>query len=235
MNHNGIDAVFIDFYGTITAGDRAAVESICRGIVDEYSLPISASDLAIRWGEAFFRTIDRCNHSAYQTLIECERISLVETLASLDLVDFAPTPFLDALENYWLQPPLHDDVARFFETIKLPICCVSNADKFHLESAIRHHGLKFHAVVTSQCARCYKPEPAVFHHALERMNTKPDRVIHIGDSLHSDVAGAKSAGIEAIWLNRVGRIHDVGTSNPKWAAHSLAEAANLLSTIESCV
>ncbi|GAB6928134.1 hypothetical protein JCM10914A_21170 [Paenibacillus sp. JCM 10914] len=34
---------------------------------------------------------------------------------------------------------------------------------------------------------------------------KPHEVIHIGDSLSSDVSGAQRLGIDAIWLNRLGK------------------------------
>ncbi|WP_306769282.1 HAD family hydrolase [Parafrankia sp. BMG5.11] len=33
----------------------------------------------------------------------------------------------------------------------------------------------------------------------------PDAVLHIGDSLTSDVAGAHTLGIPTIWVNRSGR------------------------------
>ena len=32
-----------------------------------------------------------------------------------------------------------------------------------------------------------------------------DEVLHVGDSLHADVAGARAAGIAAVWVNRRGR------------------------------
>ena len=38
--------------------------------------------------------------------------------------------------------------------------------------------------------------------ALQKTGLKPNEVIHIGDSIGSDVKGAKSMGIRALWLNR---------------------------------
>ncbi|WP_211748605.1 HAD family hydrolase [Paenibacillus sp. Marseille-Q4541] len=33
----------------------------------------------------------------------------------------------------------------------------------------------------------------------------PDEVIHVGDSLSSDIEGAQRLGIQAIWLNRLNK------------------------------
>ena len=58
------------------------------------------------------------------------------------------------------------------------------------------------------------------------MNRKPSRqqillgllaiigIIHVGDSLHSDVAGAHKVGIRAAWVSRADRIGDIGTEKP---------------------
>lgn len=34
---------------------------------------------------------------------------------------------------------------------------------------------------------------------------KPDEVIHIGDSVSSDIKGAAAVNIRALWLNRFGK------------------------------
>lgn len=41
--------------------------------------------------------------------------------------------------------------------------------------------------------------------ALTGVGLPAGQVVHIGDSLGSDVAGASSAGINTIWVNRSGR------------------------------
>jgi FMN phosphatase YigB (HAD superfamily) len=40
-----------------------------------------------------------------------------------------------------------------------------------------------------------------------------DEVIHIGDSLSSDVKGASSVGIKAIWLNRFNKENSCGVDS----------------------
>lgn len=49
-----------------------------------------------------------------------------------------------------------------------------------------------------------KPAPAIFEHTLRRLDLEPFEVVHVGDDLETDVAGARRAGMHAVWLNRAG-------------------------------
>jgi FMN phosphatase YigB (HAD superfamily) len=37
------------------------------------------------------------------------------------------------------------------------------------------------------------------------LGLRAEEVVHVGDSLTADVAGAQAAGIAAVWVNRCGR------------------------------
>ena len=222
------DGLLIDFYGTICAGDREAVERACTRIVDEFRLPLSAGDFAIAWGRQFFGVIDRSNHADFRTLHECEKISLEVTLGDFG-VRADPAPWVAELEAYWRDPPIYPDAVEFLRQVQLPVCCVSNADTEPLLKAIDKHDLHFDAVVSSEAVRCYKPDRAIFQRALQKMNLSADRAVHIGDSLHSDVGGATSAGIAAVWVRRESRIHDIGKCQPLCTISSMAELATVLS------
>ena len=45
----------------------------------------------------------------------------------------------------------------------------------------------------------------LFELALRSTGLKPDEIIHIGDSVSSDVQDASKLGIRALWLNRFGK------------------------------
>ncbi len=62
----------------------------------------------------------------------------------------------------------------------------------------------FDAIVISGETRVAKPDRAAFRLALDALALEPAEVWHIGDSLTKDVAGAKGAGLTAVWLNRNG-------------------------------
>lgn len=42
----------------------------------------------------------------------------------------------------------------------------------------------------------------MFEYALNITGLTPEEVVHIGDSLGSDIKGAYSVGIDTIWINR---------------------------------
>lgn len=222
MRQSPFDAVLIDFYGTIAAGDREAVESTCATIVGAFGLSITPADLAIAWGERFFRVVEQSNHHVFRTLYECEMMSLAEQFSALGITA-DPAPFVAQLESYWRNPPIHLDAVDLLGRIELPVCVVSNADTVPLQAAIEKHGLKFQAVVSSESARSYKPDGHIFRQALNRLGVQASRAIHVGDSLHSDVGGARKAGITAAWIRRDDRIHDIGTSVPCHECSSLSD------------
>src|SRR6056297_1292402 len=45
-----------------------------------------------------------------------------------------------------------------------------------------------------------KPAPEPFERALADLDATPDRAVHVGNSLDSDVAGAHAAGLRSVWV-----------------------------------
>lgn len=50
-----------------------------------------------------------------------------------------------------------------------------------------------------------KPDPSIFRHALQRLGVQSNEAIMVGDKLTTDIKGALSVGITAVWINRVGK------------------------------
>ena len=228
MTERQFDGILIDFYGTVCAGDRAAVGAVCRHVVDTCRLPVSPGKLAVSWSERFFDTLEESNHDSFRTLYECVCQSLQDTLEVFDRKP-DPAPFVAQLERYWIDPPVYGDAVDFLAAAELPICCVSNADTEPLLTAIEKHDLRFDAIISSEAARCYKPEPTIFARALDALGIEPGRAVHIGDSLHSDVRGAASLGITTAWICREDRIHDIGSCKPHHTIASLDELSAVIS------
>ena len=60
----------------------------------------------------------------------------------------------------------------------------------------------FDAIVTSEEAGCEKPDRAIFQFALSRLDAAPDEAAMIGDHPVGDIAGARQAGIRAIYTRQ---------------------------------
>lgn len=73
----------------------------------------------------------------------------------------------------------------------------------------------------------WKPDPDIFHEALRLGGVTPREAVFIGDSPEHDMAGARAAGIRAIWMNRSGAAWG-GDPAPDHEVRGLAELVALL-------
>lgn len=56
-------------------------------------------------------------------------------------------------------------------------------------------GVPVHAIIDSHDVGHDKPDPAIFHIALEATGVAADRTLFVGDTRHADIAGAAGVGI----------------------------------------
>lgn len=71
---------------------------------------------------------------------------------------------------------------------------------FQLKKLIRLEMMPYlDFVVTSEEVLAEKPEAKLFLRCAEKADVAPEQCLFIGDSLKKDVAGAKAAGMDALW------------------------------------
>jgi FMN phosphatase YigB (HAD superfamily) len=72
----------------------------------------------------------------------------------------------------------------------------------NLEAVCHGAGLAslFAVLVDSQCVGAEKPDPAIFHAALESLGAAPKTTVLVGDSLRRDREGARRTGMRFIWI-----------------------------------
>ncbi len=222
-----LDGLFLDMYGTLTAGDRAAVEAACEAVIQDTGIQLGAYELSVTWGERFFHALDFANGANFRTLTQLETDTLRDTLTQLGRIA-DPGPYVQKLTEYWRNPPLQPETREFLAAVGVPICVVSNADRDDLLMALRRHEITVAHIITSEDCRSYKPNRAIFDSALRITGWARERVMHAGDSLHSDVGGALVAGLRSGWINRAHRIHDVGTHVPDHEFADLMQLAEFI-------
>ncbi len=80
------------------------------------------------------------------------------------------------------------------------VVVVSNWD-VALPTVLRDAGVRHvDAILTSALIGVAKPDPEIFQAALALAGAPADRALHVGDSLEHDDAGARAAGVAAVWL-----------------------------------
>jgi putative hydrolase of the HAD superfamily len=60
---------------------------------------------------------------------------------------------------------------------------------------------RFEVVVTSVEHGLRKPLPTIFEHALERLDSSPERCVYVGDNPVADYGGALGAGMRALLID----------------------------------
>ncbi len=109
----------------------------------------------------------------------------------------------DTLPDWPVFPDVLDALRVLKARYKLAI--ISNVDDDLFARTAKGLGVDFDAVVTSQQARSYKPDPRNFNLALERMGVGKERWLHVGESLYHDIGPANQLGIASVWVNRADR------------------------------
>jgi len=89
-----------------------------------------------------------------------------------------------------------------------PIGVISNNVVGEQIEKIRACGLApfLDTVVISEEAGVAKPHPRIFEIALARLGSSADETVMVGDAWAADIAGARSAGMRAVWFNRFGAV-----------------------------
>nr|WP_274650112.1 HAD family hydrolase [Paenibacillus humicola] len=155
--------------------------------------------------------------------------SLTETIRHFKSALEAETVIRRQYEH-WTKPGLFEDSKPFLNRIDLPVYLLSNIDSADIAAALNFHEIEVHGVLTSEDVRAYKPRPELFREALGRYGYRPEEVLHIGDSLTSDVLGAQGAGIKTVWLNRKGKLKP-DSIKPEHVCCHLLEVLKLVSQV----
>lgn len=196
-------ALFADFYGTLVYEDGEVIKKVSQEIYDT-GVVKDKSEIGKFWWEDFQKAFTGSFGENFETQRKLEYDSLKRTIehfhSSADAEKLSNMMF-----DYWREPPIFEETKDFFREVTVPVYIVSNIDREDIFKALEYHRLKPTGVITSEDARSYKPRKELFEMALTMAGLSRNEVIHIGDSLTSDIKGAAAAGIEGIWINRSGR------------------------------
>lgn len=130
--------------------------------------------------------------------------------------------FARAIAQFQLPSDMAETLLKDYRA-GFPSACVLFTDAVRILASLRASGLKlglitngsvrmqsrkldclalapaFDAILISDAEGISKPDPRIFHRAMERLNVTPARSAFVGDNPVVDVAGARGAGMHAIW------------------------------------
>lgn len=107
---------------------------------------------------------------------------------------------------------------------RYPLVSLSNGN-----ADLRRIGLDhfFRFSISARDCGVGKPSPAIFHAACAGLNLPVQAVLHVGDDVELDVAGAHAAGMRSAWVNRNGAPW-TGAAPPHISVRTLHELADRL-------
>ncbi len=174
------------------------------------------------------RSFERFVRDQWERFAHClqtaDQKQYVETLIELDRDGYAPRKslFTGAIARFRLPSGVAETLLDDYRA-GFPNACVLFPDAAQTLTCLRTSGLKlglitngsirmqsqklqclalsplFDTILISDAEGISKPDRQIFHRALERLNTSPAQAVFVGDHPEVDVAGARAAGMQAIW------------------------------------
>jgi len=228
MTRTRYRTVFLDAGGVLVCPNWGrAADTLGR-----HGVPVAASTLAAA-EPAVKRQLD--HPPTVRTTNDEQRGFLFFDLI-LKRAGLTPTPQSDAAlaelkafhdrENTWDSLP--DDVLPALRRLRaggLQVVVVSNTNATLRRAFDRLGVTPLVDVLVASDEECVeKPDPRLFHIALERAGAGRDTTIHCGDLYEIDIVGARRAGLPAVLLDSAGMYHDVDCPRVK----SMTELADRL-------
>ena len=216
-----VKAVIFDAYGTLLRNEDML--RIPRRIVADHALSAPVHDVFDAWIDLYSEAIQR---PTFRTLRAIQGEVLRQLLRRFE-VDGDASPYVELFFEVTTKVELYPDAREVLSGLgPVRSAIVSNADHEHL--AAWDFALPVEFILVSEAVRAYKPHPVVFRSALDRLGLHADDVLHVGDSLVDDVAGAKAVGLRVAWVNRGGRARRPDAPAPDFEIRDLRELTPLL-------
>lgn len=197
-----VKAIFFDFWGTLVEnGVYPSPVRQVKNILRLYKTPFP--EYIVKFEHAFMTQDFKDLYHAFTNV--CKEF------------DVSPTKHtLDKLVGMWnknklLAKPYKDTISSLKKLKKdYKIVLISNTDSFSLKSVMEKYEMKsLFDLINLSCQRgMLKSDPKMFEYALKKLKLEKDEVIMVGDSIPSDIRGAKKAGIKPILIDRNNRRKD---------------------------
>ncbi len=118
------------------------------------------------------------------------------------------------------------DVLKEFRARGTALALITNGGAVSQRQSIERFQLAqyFDCIVVEGEFGCGKPDPRVYHHALDALAANPETTWMVGDSLEADIAPACELGLHAVWVDGVGEGLPAGaTARPHRIVRAITE------------
>ena len=189
-----LHALVYDAYGTLY--DVHSVMQRCEGF-----FPGRGGELSRLWrAKQLEYTWQRSLMQRYRAFSTVTREALAYACEALGLELTAER--MEALMSEYQMLAVFPDVERTFARLKgVKRAILSNGSPDMLEPLVAHSGLELDALISVDELETYKPSPAVYELAVQRLGIDKSRIGFVSSNCW-DALGAKSFGFTVFWINR---------------------------------
>ncbi len=225
-----ITAISFDVDQTLIDTDRVIMRSM-ESVRDELMRRVPGERARSLTVEEMWSIRDREEKDYMGDVRDYDEIRRKSFLKMLDYVGYSGPDLSQRLNESYLkyrykdiQP--YEDVVPALDALgaRYKLGLLSNGNNYP-----EYFGLagRFDFAVFAQDVGIEKPDPRIFRIAAERAACDLSQIMHVGDSLETDVAAAQAVGAMGVWLNREGGTNDSGIE-PDHVISSFTELPSML-------
>jgi N-acylneuraminate-9-phosphatase len=242
-----LKALFLDMDETLCDTSGANKKAVCIMAEKADALldgRIDSQDFGNRYLKGIYRELD-ARYSALLLPVNDEeqfRLALIKLiLEDLGISDVSAVTIAELQETF--------DIARsycfdFFPGIKelledlrtrFTLVVITNGPEFSQIAKINAVNLnKYvdHIIIGGQ-EKEQKPAVSIFEKALTLAQCHKDEVVHIGDSLKADVAGANNSGIVSVWISHGEELDETADIIPNHIIETPFQIRDLVNLLDS--
>lgn len=135
--------------------------------------------------------------------------------------------FLNLLPSRKLLFPHAIEILNYLTQKNYVLHLITNGFEATQHAKLKNSGLDsfFKEVVTSEGSNSLKPHKAIFDYALLKSNANLKESIMLGDDIDVDIAGARAAGLDQVYVNHLNK--PLPAIQPTFTITSLKELENI--------
>jgi len=156
--------------------------------------------------ESFKRTLNYCGVNDEKFAAQLNELYLKHRFEDMSLFDDA-LPTLEGLRRGYT------------------LGILSNGNSYPEKLGLEEH---FQFIILAQEVGMEKPDPGIFHLAVEKAGCLSDEFLYVGDSQGDDVLGAKRAGVKIAWFNRTNAQRRPNIPRPDYEISALSTMLKIL-------
>jgi 2-haloacid dehalogenase len=221
----GIRACVFDAYGTLF--DFASAASRCADALGDNAKPLTPLWRDKQLQYTWLRAAQNRHADFWQVTGDALDFAL-ETLAVSDERDALRRRLMDCYLTLDAFPEV-PEVLRQLKATGFATAILSNGTPAMLAAAVQHAGIgsAFDYVLSVEEVGAFKPAPAVYQLAVDRLGVSPS-AIAFQSSNAWDIHAASAFGLRTVWCNRSGQRRERLPGAPDREIKTLAELPDLL-------